>query len=59
MKVLLIHADLLPPFAHAIPEGVTLVLVETPPEIIAAYGLADVAPPAGAKTPCAPRCARP
>jgi len=48
VKVLLIHADLLPPIAHAIPEGVTVVLVETPPEIIAAYGLADVASPAGA-----------
>lgn len=45
MKVLLIHADLLPAIAHAIPEGATAVLVETPPEIIAAYGRADVAPP--------------
>lgn len=47
VKVLLIHADLLPPVAGAIPEDVKIVVVETPPEVVAAYGLGGVMPPPG------------
>ena len=37
-RVVVIHADLLtPPVRRAIPEGVSVVVVPTPPEIIAAY----------------------
>ena len=39
VNVLVIHADLLPAIASAVPDGVTVVVVETPPEIVAAYGL--------------------
>ncbi|MFC3265982.1 AMP-binding protein, partial [Camelimonas abortus] len=46
--VLLIHADLLGPVASAIPENVTVVVVETPPEVLAAYDIAPLAPPPGA-----------
>jgi len=38
-KVIVIHADLLPGIAQAIPSGVGVLVVETPPEIQAAYGL--------------------
>ncbi|MES2034590.1 MAG: acyl-CoA synthetase [Pseudomonadota bacterium] len=47
VKLLIIHADLLPPIAEAIPEGLAVVVVETPPEIRAAYGIGDTAVPAG------------
>jgi len=40
-KVVVIHADLLAPIRAAIPSGVTVLVVPTPPEIQAAYGLAD------------------
>jgi long-chain acyl-CoA synthetase len=50
VKVLVIHADLLAPIRAAIPPGVTVLVVPTPPEIQLAYGLADEAcqVPAGA-----------
>ncbi|WP_417519428.1 acyl-CoA synthetase [Minwuia sp.] len=37
-KVLVIHSDLLKPILGAVPDGVTIVAVPTPPEIAAAYG---------------------
>ncbi|MFC0283607.1 acyl-CoA synthetase [Camelimonas abortus] len=40
-KVIVIHADLLPGIRGAIPEGVPLFVVETPPEIRAAYNIPD------------------
>ena len=46
-KLLVIHADLLEPVRTAIPAGLPMVVVPTPPEVRAAYGLADVLPPAG------------
>ena len=45
VKLLVIHADLLPPIADAIPPGLAVVVVETPPEIRAAYGMAEAPPP--------------
>jgi len=45
VKLLIIHADLLAPIAGAIPEGLPVVVVATPPEIQAAYGVGDPAPP--------------
>ncbi|MGQ5701202.1 acyl-CoA synthetase [Sandaracinobacteroides sp. A072] len=47
VKLLLIHADLLDPIRDAIPEGLPVVVVETPPEVRAAYGLGDVLHPPG------------
>ena len=50
-KVVVIHADLLTePVRRALPEGVRVLVVPTPPEVIAAYGLAADAGqlPAGA-----------
>ncbi|MCA6315671.1 MAG: AMP-binding protein, partial [Phenylobacterium sp.] len=41
--VLVIHADLLANLRPAIPEGVRIVSVRTPPEVCAAYGLAPSA----------------
>ncbi len=41
VKLLLIHADLLPPIAEAIPSGLPVVVVATPPEISEAYGVAE------------------
>ena len=39
-KVVVIHADLLTPqVRRAIPEGVAVIVVPTPPEILAAYGI--------------------
>ena len=38
-KVIVIHADLLGPIREAIPAGVAVLGVETPPEIAAAYGV--------------------
>lgn len=46
-KLLVIHADLLEPVRAAIPAGLPVVVVPTPPEIHAAYGLPQVPPPAG------------
>jgi long-chain acyl-CoA synthetase len=42
-KALVIHADLLPPIRNAIPKGVRVLVVPTPPEVRAAYGIADQA----------------
>ena len=47
VKLLLIHEDLLPPVRDAIPEGLPVVVVETPPHIRAAYGLQAAAPDDG------------
>ncbi|GGE00338.1 acyl-CoA synthetase [Polymorphobacter glacialis] len=44
VKLLLIHADLLPPIADAIPEGLRIVVVATPPEVCAAYGITAALP---------------
>ncbi len=41
VKALVIHADLLEPIRAAIPAGVEVLVVATPPEIQTAYGLAD------------------
>ena len=47
-RVLVVHTDLLPQIAALVPAGVTVIVVPTPPEIAAAYGIADVpARPAG------------
>jgi long-chain acyl-CoA synthetase len=50
-KAVLAHADLLPQVAPAMPDGVPLLVVPTPPEIAASYGLAAEARrvPAGAQ----------
>ncbi len=42
-KALVIHADLLPAVAHSLPNGIECVVVETPPEVQNAYGLAPEA----------------
>ena len=47
VKLLIIHADLLPAIASAVPEGLATILVETPPEIRSAYGMADIPLPKG------------
>lgn len=39
-RVVVIHRDLLPKVQNAIPSGAVVITVETPPEIVAAYGLA-------------------
>jgi long-chain acyl-CoA synthetase len=39
-KAVVIHADLLPGVAAAVPAGVPVLVVETPPEIASAYGVA-------------------
>jgi long-chain acyl-CoA synthetase len=51
-KVVVIHADLLAPIRDTVPPGVTVLVVETPAEIRAAYGVSPeaAAPPAGALT---------
>jgi long-chain acyl-CoA synthetase len=41
-RVLLIHADLLPQIAGHVPDGMTVIVVPTPPEIISAYGIRAV-----------------
>jgi long-chain acyl-CoA synthetase len=48
-KVILVHADLLASIRAAIPDGVTVLAVATPPELAEAYGVAPEAclPPAG------------
>ena len=40
-KLIVIHADLLPPVANALPKGTPVLVVETPPEIRAAYGISE------------------
>ncbi len=40
-KVVVIHADLLEGVAPAIPEGATVLVVRTPPEIAEAYGVSE------------------
>lgn len=47
VKLLLIHADLYGPIKDAIPEGLPVVIVPTPPEIREAYGLGQVPNPPG------------
>lgn len=47
VKLLVIHADLLGPVREAIPPGLPVVVVATPPEVREAYGLAEALPPAG------------
>jgi long-chain acyl-CoA synthetase len=46
-KALVVHSDLLPRIASAIPAGARVFVVPTPPEILAAYGIRaeDAAPP--------------
>lgn len=48
-KAIVIHADLYRPIAKAIPKDVAVFIIETPPEIMSAYGLAaeDCAAPKG------------
>ena len=50
-KAIVIHADLLRGVENSIPKNVPVFVVETPPEIISAYGLsaADAKLPAGAR----------
>ncbi len=40
-KAIIIHADILPQIEAAIPEGVAVLVVATPPEIAAAYDVSD------------------
>ncbi|NJO23911.1 MAG: AMP-binding protein [Sphingomonadales bacterium] len=47
-RVLVAHADLLAGVAGAIPAGVSVLVVETPPEIASAYGGGPVDVPPGA-----------
>jgi long-chain acyl-CoA synthetase len=47
VKLLLVHADLYPPIKQAIPADVQVVIVDTPSEIRAAYGLSEPPPPNG------------
>ncbi len=47
VKLLVIHTDLLEPVREAIPPGLPVVVVATPPEVREAYGLAETPPPAG------------
>ena len=47
VKLLVIHADLLPAIREAVPEGLAVIVVETPPEIRTPYGLDDAPLPAG------------
>ena len=47
VKLLVIHADLLEPVREAIPAGLPVVVVATPPEVREAYGLAEAPPPGG------------
>lgn len=51
-KAIVIHADLYGPVAHMIPKSASVFVVETPPEIAAAYGLtaSQCAAPPGVKT---------
>jgi long-chain acyl-CoA synthetase len=49
-KVLVAHADLLAGVADAVPAGVKVLLVETPPEIAAVFGIQPARMPHGAAT---------
>jgi long-chain acyl-CoA synthetase len=40
-RVLIVHADMLPRIEDAIPGGVVVLVVETPPELAAAYGVPE------------------
>lgn len=42
-KLLVCHADLLPQIADGLPEGLPVMIVRTPPEIAAAYGVSETA----------------
>ncbi len=42
VKLLVVHEDLLPPIRAAIPDVLPVVVVASPPEIRAAYGLSDI-----------------
>ncbi len=42
-RVLIVHADMLPRIEDAIPQGVTVLVVETPPELAATYGVPEEA----------------
>ncbi|WP_341703421.1 acyl-CoA synthetase [Ferrovibrio sp.] len=46
-KILVVHSDLWPRIAEAVPEDVKVFLVPTPPEIAVAYGVTDPGMPAG------------
>src|SRR5436190_11767679 len=46
-KAIVIHADLIAPIASALPPGVPVLVVPTPPEIAEAYGITPVATPPG------------
>ena len=45
-RVLVGHADLIAPVAAALPKGVAVIAVATPPEVASAYGIAPVPPSA-------------
>jgi len=40
-RVLVVHADLLPQIEAGIPQGVEVLVAETPPEVCRAYGISD------------------
>ena len=46
-KAIVIHADLIPAIAAALPAGVPVLVVATPPEIAAAYGIETAPVPPG------------
>jgi len=46
-KAIVIHADLIAPIREALPVGVPVLVVPTPPEIAEAYGIDPVATPPG------------
>ena len=50
-KVIVIHADLLAPIRAAIPQGVTVLTVDTPPELRDAYAIAPAACQASGESP--------
>jgi long-chain acyl-CoA synthetase len=50
-RAIVIHADLLKPIRAAIPDGVPVLVVDTPPEIAAAYGVSPEAAKAPAGLP--------
>jgi long-chain acyl-CoA synthetase len=43
-RVLVVHSDLLPQIAALVPPEVTVIVVPTPPEVAAAYGMGKVPP---------------
>ena len=49
-RAVLVHTDLLPQVADGIPDDVALFVVDTPPEVAAAYGIGEIpAPPPRAR----------